>query len=107
MIDFVFSERGGDDDGGVYDNRNGLDYHVPVIGSSLRQPPLDIIHIALEMAPIAKVRIVLLNDSEKSGGGVVDSQRVRAKQADPFINVDELSLLNSFLYDLNDKNELV
>ncbi|CAM6097771.1 unnamed protein product [Calypogeia fissa] len=54
VIDFVFSEWGGDD-GGVYDNRNGLDYHVPVVGSNVRQPPLDIVHIALEMAPIAKV----------------------------------------------------
>jgi starch synthase len=54
VIDFVFSEWGGDE-GGVYDNRNGLDYHVPVVGSSTRQPPLDIVHIALEMAPIAKV----------------------------------------------------
>ncbi|KAL2641893.1 hypothetical protein R1flu_009480 [Riccia fluitans] len=54
MMDFVFSERG-DDQGGVYDNRNGLDYHVPVTGGLLTQPPLDIVHIAVEMAPIAKV----------------------------------------------------
>ncbi|BBN03016.1 starch synthase [Marchantia polymorpha subsp. ruderalis] len=54
VMDFVFSERG-DDRGGIYDNRNGLDYHVPVKGGLLSQPPLDIIHIAVEMAPIAKV----------------------------------------------------
>lgn len=56
VMDFVFSERG-DDRGGIYDNRNGLDYHVPVKGGLLSQPPLDIIHIAVEMAPIAKVCI--------------------------------------------------
>ncbi|CAI5948364.1 unnamed protein product [Closterium sp. NIES-65] len=45
----------------TYDNRGGLDYHVPVAGSTAREPPLYIVHVALEMAPVAKVR-------EKRGG---------------------------------------
>ncbi|KAH9325755.1 hypothetical protein KI387_005933, partial [Taxus chinensis] len=54
MMDFVFSERG-DKDGGLYDNRSGMDYHVPVVGGVLREPPMHIVHVAVEMAPIAKV----------------------------------------------------
>lgn len=52
MMDFVFSER---EDGGIYDNRNGMDYHVPVSGGILKEPSMHIVHIAAEMAPIAKV----------------------------------------------------
>ncbi|XP_072967076.1 starch synthase 3, chloroplastic/amyloplastic-like [Typha angustifolia] len=52
MMDFVFSER---EDGGIYDNRNGMDYHIPVFGGILKEPPMHIVHIAVEMAPIAKV----------------------------------------------------
>ncbi|XP_039814943.1 starch synthase 3, chloroplastic/amyloplastic-like isoform X1 [Panicum virgatum] len=52
MMDFVFSELEGD---GIYDNRNGLDYHIPVFGSVAKEPPMHIVHIAVEMAPIAKV----------------------------------------------------
>ncbi|GBG67829.1 hypothetical protein CBR_g950 [Chara braunii] len=54
MMDLVFSERG-DADGGFYDNRGGLDYHVPIAGGSVREPPMSIVHVAVEMAPIAKV----------------------------------------------------
>lgn len=56
MMDFVFSER---EDGGVFDNRNGMDYHVPVFGGIAKEPPLHIVHIAVEMAPIAKVQFSL------------------------------------------------
>lgn len=52
IMDFVFSER---EDGGVYDNKNGMDYHIPVIGGITEIAPLHIIHVAVEMAPIAKV----------------------------------------------------
>ncbi|KAG8046694.1 hypothetical protein GUJ93_ZPchr0008g14009 [Zizania palustris] len=52
MMDFVFSES---EEGGVYDNRNGTDYHIPVSGSTAKEPPIHIVHIAVEMAPIAKV----------------------------------------------------
>lgn len=52
MMDFVFSES---EEGGIYDNRNGTDYHIPVSGSNAKEPPIHIVHIAVEMAPIAKV----------------------------------------------------
>jgi hypothetical protein len=39
----------------VYDNRDGRDYHIPVMGGTLSEPPLHIVHISVEMAPIAKV----------------------------------------------------
>jgi len=51
-VEFVFSNSA---EGGVYDNNNGLDYHLPVTGSVVSEPPLNICHIAVEMAPIAKV----------------------------------------------------
>ncbi|PWZ25342.1 Soluble starch synthase 3, chloroplastic/amyloplastic [Zea mays] len=43
------------EEGGTYDNRNGLDYHIPVFGSIAKEPPMHIVHIAVEMAPIAKL----------------------------------------------------
>ncbi|KAL9236615.1 hypothetical protein vseg_011260 [Gypsophila vaccaria] len=52
MMDFVFSER---EDGGIFDNKNMMDYHVPVFGGVAKEPPMHIVHIAVEMAPIAKV----------------------------------------------------
>ncbi|CAK9176069.1 unnamed protein product [Ilex paraguariensis] len=52
MMDFVFSER---EDGGIFDNKNGMDYHLPVFGGVVKEPPMHIVHIAVEMAPIAKV----------------------------------------------------
>eukprot|EP00256_Glycine_max_P023840 XP_003546152.1 starch synthase 3, chloroplastic/amyloplastic isoform X3 [Glycine max] len=52
MMDFVFSES---EHGGVFDNKFGMDYHIPVFGGIVKEPPLHIIHIAVEMAPIAKV----------------------------------------------------
>ncbi|GAB2298877.1 Soluble starch synthase 3, chloroplastic/amyloplastic [Dionaea muscipula] len=52
MMDFVFSEK---EDGGIFDNKDGMDYHIPVYGGIAKEPPLHIVHIAVEMAPIAKV----------------------------------------------------
>lgn len=52
MLDFVFSEK---EDGGVFDNKNGMDYHLPVTGGVIKAPPMHIVHVAVEMAPIAKV----------------------------------------------------
>lgn len=52
MMDFVFSETA---DGGIFDNKNGMDYHLPVFGGVVEEPPMHIVHIAVEMAPIAKV----------------------------------------------------
>lgn len=51
-MDFVFSER---EDGGIFDNKLGMDYHIPVFGGIAKEPPMHIVHIAVEMAPIAKV----------------------------------------------------
>ncbi|XP_020268803.1 starch synthase 3, chloroplastic/amyloplastic isoform X2 [Asparagus officinalis] len=51
-LDFVFSER---EDGGIYDNKSGMDYHIPVVGGTIKEPPMHVVHIAVEMAPIAKV----------------------------------------------------
>ncbi|GFS29925.1 starch synthase 3 [Actinidia rufa] len=52
MMDFVFSER---ENNGIFDNKNGMDYHIPVSGGIAKEPPMHIVHIAVEMAPIAKV----------------------------------------------------
>ena len=52
MMDFVF--RTGLEPEAQVDNHHGLDYHVPVEGD-VKSPPLHICHIAVEMAPIAKV----------------------------------------------------
>ncbi|KAI3966739.1 hypothetical protein MKW92_038736 [Papaver armeniacum] len=51
-MDFVFSET---EVGGIYDNNHGMDYHVPVCGGVAKEPPMHIVHVAVEMAPIAKV----------------------------------------------------
>lgn len=63
MMDFVFSES---EEGGIYDNRNGVDYHIPVSGSIAKETPMHIVHIAVEMAPVAKViHISKLNFCDK------------------------------------------
>lgn len=54
MMDFVFSEK---EDGGIFDNKSGMDYHIPVFGGVVKEPPMHIVHIAVEMAPIAKVNL--------------------------------------------------
>ena len=51
--DFVFSSGVGE--GAQYDNKGGRDYHLPTRGSSAKKPPLHVVHVAVEMAPIAKV----------------------------------------------------
>jgi starch synthase len=56
VMDFVFCES---EEGGIYDNRNGLDYHIPVFDSIAKEPFMHIVHIAVEMAPIAKVILFL------------------------------------------------
>lgn len=40
---------------GFYDNNKGLDYHVPIKGGTGSIPTLRVVHVAAEMAPIAKV----------------------------------------------------
>lgn len=51
VMDFVFSES---EEGGVFDNKNDMDYHIPVFGGVLKESPMHIVHITVEMAPIAK-----------------------------------------------------
>ncbi|GIL75551.1 hypothetical protein Vretifemale_5321 [Volvox reticuliferus] len=41
--------------GGFVDDNGGLDYHIPVEGSATPRRSLSIVHVAVEMAPIAKV----------------------------------------------------
>ena len=50
-LDFVFSNG----DGSFYDNRGGLDYNIPVQGAVVEEPPMYVVNICVEMAPIAKV----------------------------------------------------
>lgn len=40
---------------GQYDSNGGLDFHLPIEGSVVEEPPLQVVHIAVEMAPICKV----------------------------------------------------
>ncbi|MCO5594992.1 hypothetical protein L7F22_049029 [Adiantum nelumboides] len=54
MMDFVFCESG-KEGGGIFDNNLGKDYHVPVIGGTARESAMKIVHISVEMAPVAKV----------------------------------------------------
>jgi starch synthase len=55
-----------------YDSNNGADYHAPVTGGSGAAPKLNVVHIAVEMAPICKV----------GGMGDVVTALARATQED-------------------------
>lgn len=67
-VDVVFSDSpaGAGGGSGFYDNNGGLDYHIPVAaaagdsggagGGAVTRKGLHVVHIAVEMAPIAKVR---------------------------------------------------
>lgn len=50
----VFSDSG-DPQGAFTDSNAGVDYHVPVSGAPGSPPALNIAHVSVEMAPIAKV----------------------------------------------------
>ncbi|KAK8675764.1 hypothetical protein V6N13_033827 [Hibiscus sabdariffa] len=52
MMDFVLFEK---EDGGTFDNKDGMYYLIPILGGFVKEPPTHIVHIAVEMAPIAKV----------------------------------------------------
>lgn len=54
VLDVVFSDSG-NPNSGFWDTNHGLGYHVPITGSSVPQPSLSIVHVSVEMAPIAKV----------------------------------------------------
>ncbi|KAG6754574.1 hypothetical protein POTOM_040363 [Populus tomentosa] len=51
MMDFVFFEK---EDGEVFYNREGMDYHIPVSGGIAKEPSMHIVHIAFKIAPIAR-----------------------------------------------------
>ena len=59
VMDFVFSN--GLHDGATYDNRGNMDYHIPVLGGkdaagvAVKEKPLHVVSVSVEMAPIAKV----------------------------------------------------
>ena len=53
---------------GFYDNNKGLDYHIPVQGGRGVMPTLRVVHVAAEMAPIAKV-CVGVNMAGSCGSG--------------------------------------
>jgi starch synthase len=52
-LDLVFRDAAGA--AGFVDDNGGLDYHVPVEGAAGPAPALRVVHVAVEMAPIAKV----------------------------------------------------
>lgn len=59
-MDFVFASK--PNGKGIFDNNNRLDYHVPIkggidgtTGEEVQEPPLHVVSISVEMAPIAKV----------------------------------------------------
>jgi starch synthase len=54
MIDLVFCDSQ-DISSALHDNNYGRDYHIPIVGAVGRLPPLKVVHISVEMAPIAKV----------------------------------------------------
>ena len=56
-LDLVVSDSAQGGSGAFYDNNGGFDYHVPTRGSNFTRPKLSVVHVAVEMAPIAKVRL--------------------------------------------------
>lgn len=54
VMDFLFSDTD-DHHGGFKDNNSGLDYHLNITGSNIGTPSLKVVHVTVEMAPIAKV----------------------------------------------------
>lgn len=52
-LDMVFADSA--NEAAFCDNNTGLDYHVPVVGSRQTRPQLNVVHVAVEMAPVAKV----------------------------------------------------
>ena len=56
VMDMVFADTG-EMHGGFVDDNRGLDYHVPVAGSTCGAQRLKIVHVTVEMAPVAKVSL--------------------------------------------------
>ena len=53
-LDFVFGDAP-EGEGGRFDNAGGMDFHLPARGAVAHEPGLYVVHVAVEMAPIAKV----------------------------------------------------
>ncbi|XP_022748485.1 starch synthase 3, chloroplastic/amyloplastic-like [Durio zibethinus] len=64
-MEFVFSER---EDAGTFDNKGGLDYRIPVFGGIVQEPPMNIVHIAVEMGPTVKVKDIHYQRGYSWGG---------------------------------------
>ena len=69
------SAQGGS--GAFYDNNGGFDYHVPTRGSVHARPKLSVVHVAVEMAPIAKVQRIEGGATCRRGGDVAIPSAVR------------------------------
>lgn len=67
VMDLVFSDSG-EAGGGFFDNNSGLEYHFPITGSSSPQPSLFIVHVSVEMAPIAKVSVSAFGTISSTSG---------------------------------------
>ena len=66
IMDMVFADSG-DAGAGFVDSNKGLDYHVPVAGSGFPARRLKVVHVTVEMAPVAKARGSLLCRSAARG----------------------------------------
>lgn len=64
-MDMVFSDTG-DLQGGFYDSNGGLDYHVPVSGGVGAAVRLNVVHVTVEMAPVAKVSSLYNGEAQSS-----------------------------------------
>ncbi len=71
VLDLVFSDSGSEGSG-FYDNNGGLDYHVPVEGGTGSPLQLHVVHVTVEMAPIAKVRWEWVLGADESAGVVAE-----------------------------------
>ena len=72
VLDFRFANDDISSSATVFDSNNGIDYHVPVAGGTGIEPKLNVVHIAVELAPVAKV----------GGMGDVVTALARATQED-------------------------
>eukprot|EP00976_Prorocentrum_cordatum_P083619 1185320-Prorocentrum_minimum.AAC.2 len=65
----VFSSGGGSEEWVQYDNANGMDYHFSTVGATTKPVPLHVMHVAVEMAPIAKVRRAAIEKEKIKNNG--------------------------------------
>ena len=98
IMDFVFSN--GLHDGAQYDNRNNMDYHIPVVGGKdaagapIEEKPLHVMSVSVEMAPIAKVGG--LGDVVTSLGLAVQAEGHKVEVVLPKFDVIKYDLIEDF-----------